>query len=374
MKVLLISNICEQSGYSLAAESTLKSLYYNRVDVAARNINLTGKYRKVDNIVDKALNNSAADCDFLLIHSLPSFYQYDGRFKKCIGKFDYETDTLPSNWKKKCALMDQIWVSSNQSKDDLKNIEQIKKPVFAIPHAVDINRFERDFSKSLGVIGSHKKKTKAYCFYTIGEFAARKNYEALLQAWYLSFSQKDNVELFIKTSMPNTEPRQVEAKFMQCCEQIKNNLKLNKRYLKDPIVIADTFDDLAIDVFHSEGDCFVSTSHAEGFCLPARDAILFGKPAIIPNHTGFVDYAACQAATMVEASPAPCYGALDQSPEIYNGSSIWYNVNIMQFKNWMQTHYLSQQMYKKFGQAGKVFIHKYSYVNIGKEMIKNLIV
>ncbi len=368
MKVLLISNICEQSGYSIAAEATLKSLYYNKIEVAARHMPLTGQRREVDAVVQKALKVPAADADFLLIHSLPSFFEYNGQFKKCIGKFDYETDFVPSNWKKKCQLMDEIWVSSEESKTDLDEIEHLEMPISVMPHAVDVNRFERDLSKCTGFIGRHKKKYGGYAFYTIGEFAPRKNYEALLQAWYLSFSQKDDVDLFIKTSMPGVEPGQAKVAFMNLCEEVKGNLKLNRRYLKDPVVITEAFDDLAIDTFHAEGDCFVSASHAEGMCMPARDAILFGKPCILPNHTAFSDYQYYPLVFSVMAFPVPCYGALNQPADIYNGSSIWYDVRTIDIKSWMQHCYTKRP-------AAKLdfnLINAYSYKTVGQQMIERL--
>lgn len=371
MKILVISNVSEHSGYSYAAESTIKSLFYNKVDVVARNVSLTGNKRNVDNVIQKCLDKSATDCDYLIIHSLPSFFEYNGIFKKCIGKFDYETSFGPSNWKKKCQLMDQIWVSTEDAREKLMRFEQITKPVFSIKHAVDINRFEQDTSKLKGIIHRHKKKTDSYCFYTIGEFVARKNYEGLLTAWYSAFSQKDNVDLFIKTSMPNNDPEQAKIKIMRSCEQIKNGLKLNKRYLKDPIIIPEPFNELAIDTLHANGDCFISASHAEGCCLPARDALLFGNPAILPEHTGFAELIG-PSVTSIDSEMVPCYGAVGDPKEIYNGSSQWFNPSIKELIHSMKFHYKNQESMKNLGLLGKKLINEYSYQSIGKQMIKVL--
>jgi hypothetical protein len=112
MKVLQIANFAESSGYSSAANNLAKAIYYtNPKGIACRNIQLTPNKKEPDDVIKKLLETKADDCDTLLIQSLPTFFEYDGRFKKCIGRFDFETHLNPSCCKKKIQLMDEVWVS-----------------------------------------------------------------------------------------------------------------------------------------------------------------------------------------------------------------------------------------------------------------------
>lgn len=323
-KILLINNLLENSGYSEAGRNLAKACYYSKIPIACRNIKLTPNQIEPDSIIKKLLEMEASDCDTLIIHSLPYFFEYDGRFKKCIGRFDFESLTLkPTNWVKKCNLMDEIWVSCYWEQDRLKELG-VKCPIQVVPHPIDINRFNYKIVGK-GKIGQVKEETGNYVFYTIGEFVARKNYEALLKAWHSQFSIYDNAELIIKSHQSGRTSDECHQLFEQLNQQTIRNLKINPKYVKNPIFITEYYSEAQIDQLHHEGDCFVSTSHGEGHCQPALDATCFGKMTLLPDHSGFLDYSG---GWLIQSQEAPCYGALDTQTDIYNGQDFWYNIDI----------------------------------------------
>ncbi len=372
-KCMYISNFLEKTGYSVAAENAVKALYYSKVPIAIRNLPLGNSPREPDVIIKKLLEMNASDADVLIIHSLPEYFEYDGRFRKCIGRFDWEARNLiPTCWRKKIQLMDEVWVTSNDVAEML-DVIGVQIPIRVVPHPVNPLRFETNTGgfvgrEKLGKESGQNKKlgelrqlkdNGAFIFYSIGEFVTRKNYDDMIKAWYLSFGKTYNVELVIKTSRNGASAQKVYDTCMEVCNHVKFNLKINSRFAKDPIFITDSWTDEQIDELHKVADCFVSTSHGEGWCQPALDACCFGKYVICPRHTAFLDY--IDKNDLVESHLTPCYGATDTASDIYNGHNYWYNVNLTEFILKMQSNYLEQQ-------NGPKFIEKYSYQAIGAKM------
>src|SRR5688500_4390663 len=98
MKIAYISNYRELSGYSSAARDYILAMDEVGLDILPRNINLTGN--KLNKIPERLLEleYGHGPADVCILHTLPSFYEYCGNFKKTIGLFAWETSKLPSDW------------------------------------------------------------------------------------------------------------------------------------------------------------------------------------------------------------------------------------------------------------------------------------
>jgi glycosyltransferase involved in cell wall biosynthesis len=236
-----------------------------------------------------------------------------------------------------------------------------------IPHPVDINRFEYS-GISKGEIGRLKAETRHFIFYTVGELVSRKNYEGLLRAWHSQFSKFDNVELVIKTHKSGMSSEECRKRLLSLNEEIKYNLRVNSRYVKDPIIYTENWTDDQIDELHREADCFVSTSHAEAFCIPALDALLFSKLCIFPSHTGFLDYSLYNNILLINSYQTNCYGCLDSLPEYYHPTNSWYDVDIGNLMWLMDT---VKESYPVILQKEELFA-EYSYEAVGNKVQKLL--
>lgn len=367
-KILYLATL-DNSGYGQASQDYARSMVAVNIDVVCRRINLG---RKATNcpIINDLLKKDAKDCDTLITHCLPTYFEYDGQFKKNIGLFAYETNVLPKLWVKKIRCMDEVWVINSHMERLVKKtiFSHIPMPTRIVPHAIDLNRFSRSFA-GLGPIGKLKKETGAFVFYSIDELVSRKNHETMIKAYLTTFSPSENTILVIKTSKDGITGEQVRNKLNQLIDYIKNNLKLVK-YPRIEVLAGHCSED-EIDRLHYEGDCYISTSRGEAWGLSAFTAIGFGKTPIVPNCTGFKDYCVKSNSFMVDGTNTPCYGAVDTVSELYKGNDNWFDVNILELKETMKRVYFNKDgcvtLRRKNGLKS---LEKFSYENVGR-IIKN---
>ena len=141
------------------------------------------------------------------------------------------------------------------------------------------------------------KTKKAVKFLHISSAFPRKGVDVLLQTYFDTFSEKDDVCLVLKT-FPNIHNTSVE--------QLKN---LRKKYPHGPAVEHIDMDLSEEELFglYKAASCYVHCARGEGFGLPVAEAMLARLPAIVCNNTGLLDFCredTCMTVgyTMVKAS------------------------------------------------------------------------
>lgn len=363
MRLLYVGINSGCSGYDVACHNYLKSIDKMEIDVVYRHINLHDKQdnREVQHLIDK----DEFGCDTLLIHGLPTSFYYDGRFKKCIGLFAWETDIIPSNWTKSCNMMDEVWVI-NKSQAEACFGGGVTVPVRIIPHTFDINKYLQKYEskhpiiqglskttnkKQVSDIGGYYINEHRFKFYTIGEFNRRKNYAALIKAFHLEFKPEEPVDLVIKTSKEGFSAQDIMNETIKFCDEMKRGLKLygnNLNPYKREIIITDRLSENDIYALHQTCDCFISTSYGEAWNQPAFDAMAFGKTPIVTDCTGFrsfindtnpVGEVYSGTGYLVKCRPEPVFGVLESSPELYSGRENWYSIDMLDLMKTMRLVY-----------------------------------
>lgn len=323
-KILYLGPILDGTGYSHAGIEYLRAMLAVGLDVVAKPIKLNNAKGELPVNVRALLNKSAKGCNICIQHCLPSMFSYDGHFEKNIGLFAWETSGFGrSNWAHYCNLMDEIWVISKTMKQTCQE-EGVDVPIKVIPHALDLEKYNQSYE------GIQRDKESFY-FYTIGEFNRRKNYVALLKAFLTEFDPDENVELVIKTN------KNIDDVVDRVCSGLK--LYKDNSYYKKPIVISNSMSEAQIMGLHYNLDCFVSTSYGEAFCLPAFDALGFGKPIIVPCHTAFYDFIPSTVAHFVSCFSDPVFGCLESNPELYSAKEEWEQIDIFHLCNKMRQVY-----------------------------------
>lgn len=309
MKVLYIAPYLDGSGYSKAAIDYILAMDSVGLDVVPRPIKLNNFYDKIPERILALEAKSQIGCDVCIQHTLPSHWEYNGSYKN-IGLFAWETDRLPprSSWLEKCNMMDEIWVINDYMAKVLE-CDGVNVPIKVIPHAVNTEKFKGQYSlpEKLGNI-----YTGDYTFYTIAENNSRKNLEGLLKAFHAEFDPAEPVQLVVKT---NSSLDELNSKVIA-------GLKLYKpEYYKRPVSLLGTASETSICALHQNSDCFISTSYGEAFCLPAYDALGFGKKVIVPDHTSFRSLPN-DLVKKVEVKIKPCYQS-DSLPDLYTSEEGW---------------------------------------------------
>lgn len=336
-KYLYISPF-DSTGYGQAALETVLAMKYVGLDVVCRQINLNNKPTLNHPILQELLQKPLDNCDVCIQHVLPTLFDYNGDFARNILFFALETNQLTKLWHKHCNLADSIWVINKHSHQVLKK-SLVKPDIHVIPHPVDLNKFTKSFLNN-GHVAQLKAKTGAYVFYTIGEFVSRKNYEALLKAYFSEFTIYDNTCLVIKTSKDGASPTDCKNHVMELVNMVKSNLKLTSFA---PIeIITDFLSEEDLEKIHVESDVFVQTSHGEAWSLVAMAAIGYGKCPIVPGHTGYLDYVKVSNGFAIKSYETPCYETIDVQPNLYHGRQTWYDIDIMDLRRVMRMVYKNQ--------------------------------
>ena len=366
-KVLYISNYRDQSGYSQAARDYISSLKLAGVSVAARSIKLTPTTHELNQTLLEAESESTSDCDVVIQHTLPPLFEFSGKFRKNIGLFHLETDRIPQNWVRQCNLMDSIWVSCHHNKKTCED-SGVTVPIEVVPIPLDTAKFQQSYKKA------HFRKVyeSDFIFYTVGEFNKRKNLEAIVRAFHGAFKPNEPVQLLIKTSIPGLSPDQARKQVGEFCQSIKNLMGLYPSIedYKKELLITDSISEADMCSLHTSCDCFVNASYGEAWCLPAVDALGFGRHAILPNHTVFQDYPCYSNILYVQTQEEPCFGYQNSVPGVYTSAANWYSPNITHLAGCMRGMY--QSRFTEFSVNSGHFPYNVSYEKVG-EIMKGLL-
>lgn len=348
MKILYVSPYLDGSGYSKASIDYILAMDSVGLDVVPRPIKLNNVYDKVPARLLELEAKPQLGCDVCIQHTLPSHWEYNGSYKN-IGLFAWETDRLPprSSWVEKCNMMDEVWVINDYMAKVLL-FDGVRARVRVIPHAVNTEKFKGEYPLHEKIQNIYKGD---YTFYTIAENNRRKNLEGLLRAFHAEFDPSEPVQLVVKTnnSLDNLNAEVIEG------------LKLYKpEHYKRPISLLGTASEASICSLHQHSDCFVSTSYGEAFCLPAYDAIGFGKRVIVPDSTSFRSLPR-EVANKVEVYTKPCYKS-DSLPDLYTAEESWFEP--CQYALQVAMRQAFEFRNKSFPRCND-YIEGFSYHNIG---------
>lgn len=250
------------------------SQYEDKID---RKINPTdlAKYPELKNLYDLTPQES----DIIIyndfpkdIYSLHGLKDLPGRIK--IGYWAWEESVYPAMWVKEInENLHGIATISSFVRDVLKK-NGVKIPIEVIDIGID---------RSIIVEPKAKfpiNSTKNFKFLNISSAKARKGIDVLIQAFCGEFTINDDVALVIKSFPgPDNKVNELIQKF-----KTENSPEIVH------IFQSELSDQEIVNLMHS-CDCAVYPSRAEGFGLPAAEAMLHGIPLIATGYSGFLDFA-----------------------------------------------------------------------------------
>ena len=260
--------------------------------------------------------------------------------------------------------MDEVWVRNRQQVESCRD-SGVTKPVKVVPHSVNIEKFQQ----SWGMLDSLKvyKERGDFLFYFIGEHVRRKNLLALVKAFQLEFDFYEPVQLVIKTNISGATPQQTEKLVREDIHKLKQAMKLPA--YKNEIVITDRLSEQGMYRLHSSCDCFLSASFGEAWCLPALDAMGFGKTPIVTGCTGFLDYVSDETGSLVNCRSEPCISNNDSLPDIYVANENWWSIDVNHLRSCMRAVYLNKDERKRKARNGIERVFDFSYEAVGARML-----
>jgi len=373
MKILYIGCYREGTGWGNSAIDYILSLDSAGVEVVCRPVKLNNRNPEIPNRILELEARDSSGCDICIQHVLPHHMEYNSAFKKNIGLYFTETSSFEySTWPNRINQLDEGWVSCQQSLD-ASIYSGVKIPLKVFPIPTNISRFERSY-EPLEI----PEVKNSFVFYFIGEAIRRKNLVALIKAFHLEFSVNEPVSLVIKTNKSNMSSEECHKHVSEICSQIKNNLKLYKQvddYKKEIIITQRLTDDQMMGL-HRSCDCFVMPSFGEAWCIPAFNAMGFGKTPICTNVGGMADFLKSGGGFLVEGNSEPVFGMTETFHDIYTGREDWCNIDIRYLQSEMRyvydSHLSEDEEYSKIKKQGMKSVYNYSYEAVGELMKKEL--
>jgi glycosyltransferase involved in cell wall biosynthesis len=371
-KILYISNVDDNTGWSVAAINYILSLDAAGYDVVVRSIKLNDKQPVLHPRIEQLKNKSTKGSEVVIQHVLPHLMEYCGSFDKNIGLFVHESDSFGiCPWENYLKLMDELWVPNVYMKDKL--CKDLGIPTKLIPHACDITRYNKQYQK----LDIPELKDK-FVFYFIGENVRRKNIADLLKAFHLEFSINEPVALLIKTTMPGQSAQQCGEQLNNFCGMIKQHLKLYAKvedYHRE-IIITDFVTEEQLMAIHATGDCFVNLSYGEAFCQPLFDSMALGKPVISNDcggpHDYLVDNDGNECGILVSNIKKSAFGALETFGDLNTGHESWWEPNLMEVRQAMRLVYENKELRDRLGENGINRSYDFSYEKVGEIMKQHL--
>jgi glycosyltransferase involved in cell wall biosynthesis len=325
MKILYIGHYKENSGWSKAAIDYILALDSIGLDVVCRNVKLTS----VEGIVPKRIleleTKPLTNIEYCIQHVLPHHLVQTQKFKKNVAFFAGETDSIKHlKWFENLKNMDEVWVPNSSYKSTLES-DGISK-VRCVPHTFDLNVYKKPHKTiDFGKYNNHFK------FYSILELNDRKNIGSLLRCYYSEFTRDDNVILMLKLKKPGVKQEDLYKFVQSYCDNIKSQLRIFKDKNKYPqeLIIVNEFSEEEILALHNTCDCFVEFSHGEGWCIPAFEAMCFGKTPICSKEGGPLDYIGDDTnnGILIDGQYGPCVHSNPAFPDIFTARENWFFVD-----------------------------------------------
>ena len=368
MKVLYIGCYRDGTGWGQAATDYILAMDSVGIDVVPRPLKLNGNQFPLPKRILELEEKDSSGCDICIQHTLPHLMEYSTKFEKNIALYSTETSNfIDSGWSRKINMMDEAWVVNNQMVHASKD-SGVEVPIKVVPHASDFSKFEKGYKK-LDLPNARGN----FVFYTIAELNKRKNLDAFIKAFHAEFDPSEPVSILIKSNKYGLSPDETAVQIRNICNRVKQGLKKfpDTSHYKEDLIITDFLSNEDVCRLHNSCDCFVMPSYGEAWCIPAFDAMGFGKTPICTNVGGMADFIE-NAGFLVEGITEPVYDMLDTFPNLFTGNENWCSVSIQGLRECMRHAYESQNSLKNMKRSGLKRAYEYSHKKIGN-LIKDLL-
>ena len=226
----------------------------------------------------KEIQNPKAPFDVSLQVTIPNEWNMLAR-KNIAYTAGVETDTVPVSWKEPVNAVDKVIVTSDHTRQSFLNSgagTEEKFEVVSYPA-----RFHDESNIELNL-------NQNYNFLTVAQWSPRKNIEGTITSFLEEFTNEE-VGLIVKTNIKNSS--RIDREY--CEDRLSFILSHfpEDRKCKVYLLHGNLSDEEMAGLYqHENVKAYVSTSHGEGFGLPAFEAVCNGLPVISPNWGGVRDF------------------------------------------------------------------------------------
>ncbi len=345
------------SGYSQAAQNYLFAL--NKTNQFDIKLKIFGDRPTRPAISDEnyeffiSLTRKEDNNRILIYHCIPTIQRRVQSKNRNIGFATFETFDPPETWIDILNQNDAIIVPSRFNFKIFSHM-RIKKPIYYIPHCIDFDIYNRNVKPLY--------KYDKFTFLFMGIWRERKGYKQLLEAWLSEFTDKDNVQLVIKTD----KIKQAENYFYS----LRKQMGINKGFA--PIIFENKiFDENLLPKFVKSVDCLIAPTLGEGYYLPGLQCMGLGVPVIITDFSGCQDYANNDTANLIEPSGFILKSNMDNIPQFRNKK--WAFLEVAKIRKIMRKTIMNYEESKLKANVAYSYVRKNFNYNIIGNIFVNMI-
>lgn len=309
----------------------------------------------------KKHENTSRDYKIHIIQLTPDWFEKSiEKGKYNIGFLFWETIGVTKQWVDCCNKMDEIWTCGEVHAKTFRD-SGITVPIRVIPQSIKL-----DFQPFTSFPLNFKSD---FIFYSIFQWTERKNPRALIETYWDTFRDNDDVCLLLKVYRSNFSEDEKEG--------IRNDILLwkkkqpQKHYPRIELFLDGMTHD-EIMKLHSTGDCLVSAHRGEGWGMPQMEAMACGKPVISTNFGGIHEWLNDSVAWLVNYRLVSVFGM--EHIFWYDTSQKWADVDRSKLGKAMKEAYGDKEKTRQMGEnARKLTEKEFSFEAVGKIMKDRLL-
>jgi Glycosyl transferases group 1 len=221
-----------------------------------------------------------------------------------IGVWGWETNSIPSRWRRAFELIDEIWVYSRFMAENIGAVAPV--PVTALAPPVE--------APSEPVVPLRMGVPEGFLFLFVFDYLStiqRKNPVGLIEAFKRAFAPGEGPQLLIKTINAPLRPLAEEELLWAAHER------------PDIHIVDRSLDSHELAGLMAACDCYVSLHRSEGFGLTLAEAMAIGKPVIATRYSGNLDFMNDENSYLVDYE----IGRVGAECEIYPADGEWAEPN-----------------------------------------------
>lgn len=364
MKLLYIGHYKENSGWSKAAINLIEAISTTDIDIVCRNVKLTNNEAIVPDSILKLEQKDLNNIDYCIQHVLPHHITGTNKFKKNIAHFVHEFDSIKYHqWNHNLKLVDEVWIPNNDSKIRLISDGFDENSLKIVPYAFDMSQYEDDRTRI-----SFRDKNHTFKFYFICDIDNRKNIESIIRCFHSEFHTNEPVSLVLKVKKSGMHSSDLRKFIMKLCDDVKSKLRIHKdiNNYNHELILTEDFTNEQMKTLHLSCDCYIGTTHGEGWGIPSFDAMCYGKTPICCNEGGpkdYIDRDDKNTGFLADGLMNICVHNNPAFRDIFTGLHHWFIPDEIQIKKAMRYYYENRDKIDRG--AGLRRGEKFSYANIG---------